>query len=761
MPADAMELAEAVVLIRADMSELKDQFAQMQNMAKGSLNQISDMISTGLVAILASKIMGIGKHFVGMAGDIETSTQKFETLLGTAEEAKRLVAEIADFAAKTPYQMPELEQATQQFLIYGDSAKVAMENLKKLGDIAAISGTPITELATLYARAKAGGQQGTVGQELIGMLTHRGIMTKRDIKEAMGLQSIMQLDRIMSQGGIKWRHIEPIFDKLTEKGGRFFKGMERQSLTFHGLSSTLADNVRLIGASIGQLFLSGSKGFIAAAISMTDKIRAWTQAIVALNERTHGVIGRIGVLVGGMASAVLIAPKLIWAIRAIGSALAMLEIETGIGAIVVAIGAAIAALMYFHEVVSAAVGESGKFEAVGQLWDQVVETMSESWKSFSDGFVAMIQPAIEFFNSLVADLAAWIKENFDLILDVTRLVFRTIGTVVAGNIRMVMYVFQLLFETASWCLQMISKLSGFVFGNVAKTGGSAIRSVLEWLQVLVENWKTVVKMVIAGVALLYTTMFDMLVGLGGVFASVFMGMFNVAFMVAMGIGKVFLTAGANIVDTLKTVGESCRIVFRGLTTMAVTFANGVSDALKAAVTGGMNESINATMEKLKADASQIRDELKSTIGKSEVGKAMQSATADVMEAVNNTIDSSAASMAYQSEASQALGRNMNAMRAKLLADKLALEKQRGYKPGEKPIDQEKSRGGVGGPDIKPGFVGLEEAAKHMQTSILDRPDKQLGVLQNIEDVNRQMLTEAQKGNAIAAKPVEAAPATAG
>ena len=762
MAAEAMDLAEAVVMIRADMSELKAQFEDMKNVAKHQLGEIGDLISTGIIAVVASKVIGLGKEFIGMAGDVETAVQKFETLLGSAEEAKKIVAEIAEFAAKTPYQMPEIQAAAQQFLIYGMSARQAMDSVKKLGDIAAISGTSIVELSMLYARAKASGPNSVVGQDLLGMLTNRGIMTKKDIVKEMGLQSIMQLDRIMSNGGLRWRHIEPIFDRLTEKGGRFFGGMAKQAATFSGLSSTLFDNVRLIGAGVGQVFLDGAKSFITSAIAITDKIRVWVQAIIELNERTHGIIGRIGALAGIVASVVLLAPKLVWAIRQVTAAMALFEVSTGVGAIIAVVTAAIAAFMMFQEVISAAVSKSGKFAEVGQLWDQMVATMGEAWASFADGFMAMIQPLIDYFNAVVGELSAWISENFELILDVARLVFKTIGTVIAGNIRVVMFVFQAMFQVVSWGLQLITRLAGSTFGGFAAKGGSAIREVLEWLTVLVTNWKIVAKLILAEFVWTFSAMTDGIYGVGKAFVSVFAGIFNIAFSVAMGIGDVFMAAATNIVDTFHMVGDATRVVFRGLTAMAVTFATGVSDALKAAVTGGMDESIAATMEKLKADAAAIRDELKTTVGESEVGKAMKNATADVMKSVNDTINNTAEGLSYQSGNTKALAANMNAMREKLLADKLALEKQRGLKPGQKATDAAgKPAASGGGPDIKPGFVGLEEAAKQMQTSILDRPDKQLGVLQNIEDVNRQMLTEAQKGNAIATKKPDVATAVAG
>ena len=192
---------------------------------------------------------------VNAAATLEQTAVSFEVLAGGAAEAKKLVKDLFDFAAKTPFEISPINEAAKKLLAYGFSADEIVPKLRKIGDVAAAVGVPIDELAMIFGKAKLGN---FIQAEELNQLADRGIPVFESLAKQLGV-SVSQVKQMGSDGKITFKNLEKAFDELTGAGGRFNGMMDKQSNTFNGLLSTLKDNVGQLLSTVFAPLVEGLK----------------------------------------------------------------------------------------------------------------------------------------------------------------------------------------------------------------------------------------------------------------------------------------------------------------------------------------------------------------------------------------------------------------------------------------------------------------------------------------------------------------------
>ena len=92
----------------------------------------------------------------------------FTPLLGGAEQAKAALKDLSGFAAATPFEMPDLAQASQTMLSFGEDSKSLMPDLKMLGDISQGNSAKLSGLALVFGQVQSNGH--LMGQDLLQMI---------------------------------------------------------------------------------------------------------------------------------------------------------------------------------------------------------------------------------------------------------------------------------------------------------------------------------------------------------------------------------------------------------------------------------------------------------------------------------------------------------------------------------------------------------------------------------------------------------------
>jgi tape measure domain-containing protein len=237
-----------------------------------------------LSLFVTAPLVGLGIAAVKSAADMEMQQAAFETMLGSAEKARDMLAQLTQFAAKTPFQLTDLAQGTKTLLGFGVEAQKVLPYLRQLGDVAQGNSGRFQQLTLAFAQIQATGR--LMGQDLL-QLINAGFNPLQVISEQTG-KSMAELKKQMEKGGISAEQVAEAFKIATAEGGRFYGGMEKASQTLNGLVSTLKDNLALLGRSLAEILLPALKRITERAIQIAQHFQN-------LDERTRRIIvGMVG-----------------------------------------------------------------------------------------------------------------------------------------------------------------------------------------------------------------------------------------------------------------------------------------------------------------------------------------------------------------------------------------------------------------------------------------------------------------------------------
>lgn len=120
----------------------------------GSFMDLADKAKLGSAAILGGFTL-IAKGAIDTASEFQQARVAFETFLGSGEKAGQLLSQISDFAAKTPFNLPQVVDGTRRLLAYGVAAEDIIPTFKTLGDISSGNKQRLDQLVLAYGQVKA------------------------------------------------------------------------------------------------------------------------------------------------------------------------------------------------------------------------------------------------------------------------------------------------------------------------------------------------------------------------------------------------------------------------------------------------------------------------------------------------------------------------------------------------------------------------------------------------------------------------------
>ncbi len=184
----------------------------------------------------------------------------FGTMLGSGERAKELMDQMAETAAKTPFDLKGVAGGAKQLLAYGVSADKVNDTLVRLGNIASGLSIPLNDIVYLYGTTMV---QGRLYAQDVRQFTGRGIPLVKELAAAYGVTA-EEINKMVSEGKIGFADVEKVINKLTNSGGQFFNLMEKQSASLTGMISNLQDSWDMMLNEIGEanqdVFAKGISG---------------------------------------------------------------------------------------------------------------------------------------------------------------------------------------------------------------------------------------------------------------------------------------------------------------------------------------------------------------------------------------------------------------------------------------------------------------------------------------------------------------------
>ncbi len=226
-----------------------DDLSKKMGDADGASKNLNDgfTVLKGTMANLASqaisKVVDGFKSLVGGAVDYQKSmeyyTTSFTVMTGSADKASETVKKLADIGAKTPFDMPQLADATSLLMNFGFNADDAVDSMMMLGDISQGSADKLESISRAYGKMNSAQK---VSLEDINMMIDAGFNPLQEISEHTGESMQSLYDRI-SKGKMSVDEITESMKRSTSEGGKYFKSMDAQSQTLDGRLSTLSDTI--------------------------------------------------------------------------------------------------------------------------------------------------------------------------------------------------------------------------------------------------------------------------------------------------------------------------------------------------------------------------------------------------------------------------------------------------------------------------------------------------------------------------------------
>lgn len=341
----------------------------------------------------------LGGFGLKVAASTEQASIGFETLLGSADAAKAYMQQLSDFAAKTPFDMPDLRSAASSLIAVGTNAQDVIPIMTTLGDAISAQGGGAEQIDASVRALTQMQQKGKVTGEEMLQLAEAGVPAWDALANKMGV-TVPEAQAMVSKGQVQ---VNTLFEALETKAGpalqRTARMMDKQSASLTGMLSTLKDTV---GQGLGQM--------MAPAV---DALKQQLPAITSTIQTAMVQVGpQIGQMVSGLASAVTaLMPVVVPIIGAFAGVLGGLA--SALGPVFKALAPHIATVANILQ---------GAFLAVLHKLAPVLPTIADAVGKVAEvlaGALGQILPVIaELFAQLVTAVAPLIEPLVSLAKDV-------------------------------------------------------------------------------------------------------------------------------------------------------------------------------------------------------------------------------------------------------------------------------------------------------------------------------------------------------
>lgn len=259
-------------------------FNEFADRSVRSLDRVSQATRRAQLAIVAmTTALTVAMGAASAAGiqlnaHMEQAEIGFETMLGSAKAAKDFLADLARFAARTPFEFRGLVSSSQRLLAFGFQAKEILPTLDAVGDAAAaLGGGPdlINQIVRALGQIKAKGKP--QAEEML-QLAEAGIPSWQILAEMLGV-TIPEAMEMVTRGAVDAdTAVNALVRGLAVRYGGM---MERQSRTLIGLWSTIRDTIELtLGRATRSLF-DGLKELaeVVAEFTASSEFERWAQGV--------------------------------------------------------------------------------------------------------------------------------------------------------------------------------------------------------------------------------------------------------------------------------------------------------------------------------------------------------------------------------------------------------------------------------------------------------------------------------------------------
>lgn len=269
--------------LEAAIRQARRQLHSIGDSAVAEGERVDSAMDKIAAAVGAAFTLNAAKDFamqvVNVRAQIQALEVSFSTLLGSKQQADRMLAEMKDFATTSPLGLEDLAKAGQTLLGFGIEAQRIMPLMQQIGDVAMGDASKFQSLTLAFAQMSASGR--LMGQDLLQMI-NAGFNPLQTMSEQTG-KSLGVLKKEMEKGAISSQMVADAFRAATSEGGKFHGMLAAQGQTIAGKMGQLQDAISTLLNEIGT--------------NHQDTIARSLDNLIALTEHWQEVAKVVGVLI--------------------------------------------------------------------------------------------------------------------------------------------------------------------------------------------------------------------------------------------------------------------------------------------------------------------------------------------------------------------------------------------------------------------------------------------------------------------------------
>lgn len=209
-------------------------------------------------------------NIVSVRGELEMSQRSLEAILQNKTQADEIFNKTVQLAIKSPFQIKDLVDFTRQLSAYRIESDKLYDTTKRLADVSAGLGVDMGRLILAYGQVKAAAY--LRGSE-VRQFTEAGINMYGELqsyfKEVKGeAYTTAQIVDMISRKKVSFEDVEAVFQRMTDKGGVFYRMQEIQAETLQGKIANLKDSFDVMFNAIGKENEGALKGLITGVTSL-------------------------------------------------------------------------------------------------------------------------------------------------------------------------------------------------------------------------------------------------------------------------------------------------------------------------------------------------------------------------------------------------------------------------------------------------------------------------------------------------------------
>jgi tape measure domain-containing protein len=258
----------ANVAINVDSRNAVGKLRQVQQGAQQTERAVGGLgAAIGKLAVAFAGVQAI-KFVFTQAAQLQTQARSLEILAGSAEKAGKIIKELQDLGAITPFTSTELIDSAKRLQAFGVETEKVVETTRRLADASGATGAELSGLVTAYGQVQAKGR--LQGEELL-QFQERGIALQEELRKMYGMTG-EEFQKALSKGQVSAKAVEVALINLTNAGGKYANGAIAQSDTLNGKLSTLQDSFQRLAQNIGTFFEPVFKFLIDGINAFLDRV---------------------------------------------------------------------------------------------------------------------------------------------------------------------------------------------------------------------------------------------------------------------------------------------------------------------------------------------------------------------------------------------------------------------------------------------------------------------------------------------------------